>query len=142
MEGLFWMSLFCLAFLILDIFCVIKTIEYFRLKKHGICCYAKVIRLDKQFSRTGYTYQPWFEYKTATGEWITVRCETSTSFKNAFSIGKKIKIHYSKDNPQKYIIDKNSLYVQIALLFIDTLILICVCSLFVDLLIRTINYKQ
>ena len=138
MEGIFWMGILAIAFLILDIFCIIKTIEYFKIKKNGICCYAKVIRLDKNFTRAGYVYTPWFEYKTNSGDWITVRCESSTSFKNAFPVGKKIKIYYDSENPDKYIMDKNSLYVQIGLLFITNIMLLCTGGLFIDLLIRTI----
>ncbi len=141
MEGVFVMGLFTTVFLILDILCIIKAIKYFKLKKNGICCYAKVIRIDKEFVRTEYRYRPWFEYKTNSGCCIIVRCESSTSFKNAFPIGKKVKIYYDNDDPHKYIMDKNSLYVQIFLLFIVNIMLFGCGSLFIDLFIRTINYK-
>jgi len=58
-----------------------------------------------------------------------------------FSVGKSVKIYYDKEKPNKYIIDKNSLYVQLALIFLITIFLICVGMLFVKLLVDTINYQ-
>ena len=85
-------------------------IEYYSLKKNGVCCSGKVIRLDKTFSRAGYVYTPWYEYTTETGEYFCKMCPSSTSFKNAFPVGRKIKIYYDKNDPEKHIIDKNTLY--------------------------------
>jgi len=52
-----------------------------------------------------------------------------------------VKIYYDKEKPNKYIIDKNSLYVQLALIFLVTIFLICVGMLFGKLLVDTINYQ-
>lgn len=99
MAGAFCLGIFGIVFLIIDIYCIIKMVEYFSIKKNGVCCSGKVIRLDKAFSKAGYVYTPWYEYTTETGEYFCKKCRSSTSFKNAFPVGKRIKIYYDKNDP-------------------------------------------
>ena len=122
MDGAFCLGIFGIVFLIMDIHCIIKMVEYYSLKKNGVCCSGKVIRLDKLFLRAGYVYTPWYEYITEKGEYFCKKCQSSTSFKNAFPVGKKIKIYYDKNNPEKHIIDKNTLYTQVALTIIISIL--------------------
>ena len=122
MDGAFCLGIFGIVFLIIDVHCIIKMVEYFSLKKNGVCCSGKVIRLDKSFSRAGYVYTPWYEYITEKGEYFCKKCQSSTLFKNAFPVGKKIKVYYDKNNPEKHIIDKNTLYAQVALAIIVSIL--------------------
>ena len=45
MEGVIWLGIFTLALLLLDIYCIYKVVDYFRMKKNGVCCYAKITKL-------------------------------------------------------------------------------------------------
>lgn len=135
MEGIIWLGIFTAALLALDIYCILKIKEYFELKKHGTACYAKITRLEKDSYRGGTFYRPHFEYITEDNVLITQRCESAMNFKyKKYAVGKSIKIYYDNKNPHKYIIDKNSLYVQIALVFLVTLFMSAFAVLFLDVL--------
>jgi len=142
MEGVIWLGIFTLALLLLDVYCIYKVVDYFRMKKNGVCCYAKITKLEKEIDRTHISYRPWIEYTTNDNVTITSRFESAMSIKSKkFSVGKSVKIYYDKEKPNKYIIDKNSLYVQLALVFLVTIFLICIGMLFGKLLVDTINYQ-
>lgn len=142
MDGLIWLGIFTLALLLLDIYCVYKIVDYFKMKKNGICCYAKITKLEKEVDRTYVFYRPWIEYTTNDNVVITSRFESAMSIKSKkFSVGKSIKIYYDKENPNKYVIDKNSLYIQLALVVLVTIFLTCIGMLFVKLLIDTITFN-
>ena len=79
MEGVIWLGIFTLAFLLLDIYCIYKVVDYFRMKKNGVCCYAKIIKLEKEIDRTHISYRPWIEYTTNDNVTITSRFESDTN---------------------------------------------------------------
>lgn len=139
MEGAFYLGIFGIVLLIIDIHCIIKMVKYFSLKKNGVCCSGKVIRLDKAFSRTGYVYTPWYEYTTETGEYFCKMCRSSTSLKKSFPVGKKIKIYYDKNDPKKHIIDKNTLYAQAALTIIVSVLFLGTGGIFISMIIGIIK---
>ena len=139
MEGAFCLGILGIVFLIIDIHCIIKMIEYYSLKKNGVCCSGKVIRRDKTFSRAGYVYTPWYEYTTETGEYFCKMCQSSTSFKNAFPVGRKIKIYYDKNDPENHIIDKNTLYTQAALTIITSVLFLVTGGVSISMIIGIIK---
>lgn len=142
MEGLIWLGIFTLALLLLDIYCIYKAADYFKLKKNGVCCYAKITKLEREVNRSHVSYRPWIEYTTSDNVLITSRFESAMSIKSKrFSVGKSIKIYYDRVKPNKYVIDKNSLYIYLELIFIITVFLLCTGMLFVKLLVDTITLR-
>lgn len=140
MEGIIWLGLFTLAFLLLDIFCIFKVIDYFKFKKNGVECCARIIKLEKILNRGHISYRPWIEYTTKDDVVITSSFESAMSIKSKkFSVGKCVKIYYDTKNPDKYVIDRNSLYIQFMLIFIVTIFLACSGMLFVKLLSGTLS---
>ncbi len=140
MEGIIWLGLFTLAFLILDIYLFFKVTDYFKLKKNGVSCYARIIKLEKRSNRGHISYRPWIEYTTKDNVVITSAFESAMSIKSKrFSVGKSVKIYYDSNNPEKYVIDKNSLYILFELIFIVTIFMACICMLFVKLILDNIS---
>ena len=140
MDGLIWLGIFTLALLLLDIYCVYKVTDYFRMKRNGICCYAKIIRLEKETYRGSTFYRVWLEYTTDDDVTVTTSLENAMRIKSKkFSAGKSVKIYYDRNKPNRFVVDKNSLYVQLTLFFLVTLFLAGIGMLFVKLLIDTLN---
>lgn len=140
MDGLIWLGIFTLALLLLDIYCIYKVTDYFRMKRNGICCYAKIIKLEKETYRGSTFYCIWLEYTTDDDVTVTTSLENAMRIKSEkFSVGKSVKIYYDRNKPNKFVVDKNSLYVQLTLFFLVTLFLAGIGMLFVKLLIDTLN---
>ncbi len=122
MEGVFWLGLFGLAFLVLDVFCIRKLADYFHLKKQGIECMATIIKLDERWARTSKAYYPVYQFKAQDGIVYTIVSESGMSYKyKKYSVGKKLKVYYDAENPYHHIIARNDLYTRIALVFLVTL---------------------
>ncbi len=140
MEGVFWLGLFGLAFLVLDVFCIRKLADYFHLKKYGIACKATVIATDIRSYRGQKTLYPTLQFTTADGKAVVVTSEFGTSTRSGkYREGAKIPLFYEAENPKHYIIP-DDLYGRIAVVFLCTFffILLAGCSIgfLVDILTR------
>ncbi len=116
-----------LAMLALDIYLVTRIVYYFRMKKHGIRCTAVITRLEREVSSRGVVcWRPWIEYTTGDGTVITSAFENAMQIKSKnFDPGNTVTIYYDKDDPERYIMDRNSLYTDLALMLVVTVILAC-----------------
>ncbi len=122
MEGVFWLGMFGLAFLVLDIFCIRRLADYFHLKKHGIECMATIIKLEERRARSSKAYYPILEFYDQDGKPHLLFSESGMSYKHKkYSVGKKLKVYYDAKNPKHCVIAPNDLYTRIALVFLATL---------------------
>lgn len=141
MEGVFWLGLFGLAFLVLDVFCIRKLADYFHLKKHGIKCMATIIKLDERWARTSKAYYPILEFYDQDGKSHLLASESGMSYKHKkYSVGKKLKVYYDAENPKHCVIVPNDLYGRTAVVFLCTFFFIlfagCSIGFLVDIMTR------
>ena len=140
MEGVFWLGVIGLAFLVLDVFCIRKLADYFHLKKHGIACEATVIAADVRSYRGQKSLYPVLQFTTMDGKAVVVTNEFGASARSSkYHEGAKIPLFYEAENPKHYIIP-DDLYGRIAVVFLCSFffILFAGCSIvfMVDILTR------
>jgi hypothetical protein len=80
------------------------------LKQHGLKTEGTVIDLKKHSSGKKATYMPEIEFITDTGQTVACVYQISSS-RPTYSVGQRVKIIYSKDNPENFIIDSKMAFV-------------------------------
>lgn len=141
MEGVFFLGICGLVFLVVDVCCIRKLMDYFHLKKHGIACEATVISTDIRYYRGQKSLYPILQFTTADGKTVGVTSEFGTSARSAkYREGAKIPLFYEAENPKHYIIVPDDLYGRIAVVFLCTFFFIlfagCSIGFLVDILSR------
>ncbi len=141
MQGVFWMGVIGLAFLVMDLFYIRKLLDYFHLKKHGIACEATVIATSIRHHKGHASLYPTLEFSTTDGKAVVVTSEFGTSTRSGkYREGEKVQLFYDTDNPKHYIIVPDDLYGRIAVVSLYTffLVLFAGCSIvfLVDILTR------
>ncbi len=138
MTDLIWLALFALISLAGEGYSIWKLIDYARLKKHGIPCHAKVVRLKKQYS--GHMlgtdgYHPVLKFTTREGLPVEVHSSSGMTFRSGrFARGRKVQILYDAAQPHHWILVPNDLYIRIGIFLIWTLLLAGSGVIFTDTL--------
>ena len=141
MEGVFWLGVIGLAFLVLDVFCIRKLVDYFHLKKHGISCEATVIAADiRSYKGQSFLY-PMLEFTTVDGKAVVVMSKFGTSTRSVkYRVGAKVQLFYEPEDPKHYAIVPDDLYGWIAIVFLCTFFFIlfagCSIGFLVDIMTR------
>ncbi len=141
MEGVFFLGICGLVFLVVDVCCIRKLVEYFRLKKHGVACEATVISADIRSYRGQSFLYPMLEFTTADGKAVVVMGKFGTSTRSVkYRVGAKVRLFYEAEDPKHYVIVPDDLYGWIATVFLCTFFLIlfagCSIGFLVDILTR------
>lgn len=132
--GGFWMGLFSLAFLIPFIIAIRGIAKYIRLIKRGVKTYATITKTEKSYYR-GVSHYDKYYFFTAEGR----------SYGGMFSVGyktkrynnkQKIEVRYDKDDPDKHIRVKDSLWEGIAVLFLTSIFFFCTFVMFIGELVK------
>lgn len=110
------------------------------LTRYGLRTEGTVIDLEKSGSGKKSTYMPEIEFTTDTGQKVTY-VYRSGSNPPAYSIGQRVNIIYSKDNPENFIIGTNSSFVfPIVLILAGAVLVLCVIAVFAKRLIALFHF--
>ena len=126
--GGFWTGFFSLIFLFPFIFGISRVMNYIRLKKHGIKTYATIEKTDKQHSKCGFYYIKHYFY-SAGEKYCGGIFETGFN-KKKYADHQKIEVRYDKDNPEKHIRVKDSLWESIGILLLSGILFLSMFIMF------------
>jgi hypothetical protein len=114
--------------------------DHFVVEEHGLRTKGTVIDLEKNGSGKKSTYMPKIEFITDTGQKV-MYVYRSGSNPPAYSIGQRVNIIYSKDNPENFIIGSNSSFVfPIVLILAGAVLVLCVIAVLAKKLIAVFHF--
>ena len=110
------------------------VLNYFRLKKHGIKTYATIDQTVKVPVRAGHQYHKHYGY-SANGKSCGGMFVVGYNAKR-YADKQKIEVRYDKNDPEKHIRVRDSLWENLAVLFVTALLFLCTFALFLGELLK------